>query len=156
MSADSIPPRSTAAFDACTARSTGEIPFSFPPNVPNGVRTAERKTMSAGTLAAAHAELPRRIELGTAAGAVFCREVLSAVRAIGDGSALGKSAAAVLAAFRDLHARKRGHRERSRPFVCRGVAIAISSRWRTSPDRVAAGVLGRDRDSEIFHGFRNE
>jgi hypothetical protein len=42
-----MPARCTAAFDAWTARSTADIPFSFPPKVPNGVRTAERNTIPA-------------------------------------------------------------------------------------------------------------
>src|SRR4051794_6094441 len=95
MSLASAPERSMAAFDACTASSTGEKSLSFPPNVPNGVRTADRKTTPSpllvrplvfiacrrsGFLTAVDAELPEWIELGTAAGAVLGGEILAAVR----------------------------------------------------------------------------
>src|SRR3989337_1645787 len=164
-----MPARSTAAFDACTARSTGGIPFSFPPKVPNGVRTAERKTISplevclviarevapsGRALAAADAELPGSVELGSASGAVFGRQILPAVRAVGDRSPLGKSAATITASLGDLHARQGGHREGGRAFV--GRAVAFSTGGLAPASRVATGILRRYRNAEILHRFGNE
>src|SRR5436305_13962617 len=116
MSPASRPARSIALFDATTARSTGEKSLSLPPKVPNGVRTAERNTtpspllpgpfrvitLEVCFLAAVDAELPKRIELAAAAGAMLGGEILSAMRAIGDGAPLRQSPAAELAAFREI------------------------------------------------------
>src|SRR5688572_7680715 len=163
----SIPARSTAAFDAWTARSTGENALSLPPNVPNGVRTADRNTIpspffivspvprSARALAAAHAEFPGRIELRPAAGAVLRREILAAVRAVGDRASFGKRPAAISAALRDLHARERRHGERSRSLGSRTIPGAACGRDALA-DGVPARVLGRDRNAKILHRFRNE
>src|SRR5689334_24600714 len=95
MSPTSTPARSIACFDATTARSTGERSLSFPPKVPKGVRTAERKTtlsplaigavvftLEGRLFSAVDAELPDRIELRPATGAVLGSEVLTTVRAI--------------------------------------------------------------------------
>src|SRR6202022_3577488 len=105
MSVAATPARSIAAFDAWTARSTGEKSFSLPPKVPNGVRTAERKTTLPDDsradmvsldglrfLPAIDAELPDRVELGPAPCAVLGREILTAVRAVDHRPSLRKSA----------------------------------------------------------------
>src|SRR5436190_23902063 len=101
MSSASTPARSIALFDATTARSIGEKSLSLPPKVPNGVRTAERNTTSSPLLpgpfrvialevcflAAVDAELPERIQLAPAAGAMLGGEILPAMWAVGDGAA---------------------------------------------------------------------
>src|SRR2546423_2255459 len=157
--------RSIAAFEACTARSIGEKSFSLPPKVPNGVRTAERETTlpevaravitSLGGLrflSAVDAELPDRVELRSASFAALNRQILTAVRAVDHWSSLRKSAPTKTTAFGTLHRRERRHRE-ARAFG-RSVA-AITARGKGS-NRISAGVLGRDRHSDLLDGTGNE
>src|SRR5689334_11247404 len=155
MSPTSTPARSIACFDATTARSTGEKSLSFPPKVPNGVRTADRNTtpspllpdgcrviaLEVCFLAAIDAELPKRIQLGAAASAMLGGEVLPTMRAVGDGTTFRQRAAAEFAALGELH--------RAQPKRSRGaVAVSLSS--------VSAGVLRRDGDAEFLDRFGGE
>src|ERR1700737_245403 len=124
MSVAATPARSIAALDAWTARSTGEKSFNLPPKVPNGVRTAERKTTLPDDsravivsldglrfLAAIDAEFPHWVELGAATLAVLGREILTAGGAVDHRPSLRKSAAAKTTALGLLHRRDRRHRE---------------------------------------------
>src|ERR1700737_3638549 len=124
MSVAATPARSIAAFDAWTARLTGEKSFNLPPKVPNGVRTAERKTTLPDDaraviarldglrfLPAVDAELPHRVELGAAPSTVLSCEILTTVRAVDHRPSLRKSAAAKATALGLLHRRDRRDRE---------------------------------------------
>src|SRR5437868_382021 len=159
MSAAAIPARSIALLETWTARSTGEKDFSFPPKVPNGVRTAERKTTPEVSeerdialkdlrlLPAVDAELPDRIELSPASSAMFCREVLSAMRAVCHRAAFRQHAAAESASLVRFHRRQAGHGERS-GRLAGGAAVAIAAVG--AANRVAASVLRRNRDAEFL------
>src|SRR5512132_1729007 len=132
----------------------GENPFSFPPKVPKGVRTAERKTTpeefdlscTLRLLPAVNTKLPDRIELRPAPRAMLRCQILSAVRAVSHWPALRQSPPAKLASLSHLHRRAARYCERSRRLTG-AASIAVSS---LSCNRVAAGILGRDRDAEFL------
>src|SRR6266496_654090 len=94
----------------------------------------------------ADAKLPRGIELRPAAGAVFRCEILSAVRAVRDFTALWQSASAEFASLGRLHRGHTRHHERS-PCLTRCAPVSIAA---GSADRVSAGSLRGYRYSEFL------